>query len=276
MSSQLPGSPSARWAVLVLLGTVCGPVSMVKAGGPDGLVFRSKVAPVLKRYCLDCHSGKKPRGGLAFDTIAPDFEKHGRAWKSALDRLTDHSMPPKGKPQPTGPEARVVMDWVASGLKAHQARRSATQGRALLRRLNRVEYNNTIRDLLGVDVKLMDLLPEDGKAHGFDNVDVALDLSSTLLERYLEAAELALDTALAHGPAPKPSKKTFYPGKMSKELLAKRKVPLFADAQTRDDCIVYVKDPPSAPQVLLDARVPAAGRYRFRIRASSFLDKEQK
>jgi hypothetical protein len=243
---------------------------------PQESVFRARVTPFFQRYCLGCHAGKKPKGDLPLDTLAPEFDRNAQVWKAILGRLTDHSMPPMGKPQPPGAEVRVVTDWIVSELKARQVGRAASQGRALLRRLNRVEYNNTIQDLLGVDVNLIDLLPEDGKASGFDNVDVALDLSSTLLERYFDAADLALDAALAHGPPPPAFKKKFFPGQMSKALLAKKRVPLFGDAQTRDDCIVYVKDPPSAPQVLLDARVPRPGRYRFRILASSDRDKEQK
>src|SRR5262249_4229676 len=220
----------------------------VAVAAPEDSVFRAQVTPVLKRYCLSCHAGKKPSGGLALDSLAPDFDRNGARWKEVLARLGDHSMPPRGKPQPAAREARAVTDWITAGLVAQQARLAASQGRALLRRLNRVEYNNTIRDLLGVDVNLIDLLPEDGKAHGFDNVDLALDLSSTLLERYLEAAEVALDAALAHGPRPGLFKKKFSLGEMSKGKLAQNKGPLFYDVQTRDDCIVYINDAPHAPQ----------------------------
>jgi hypothetical protein len=283
MDTPLPSRRRFVWILPFLVAALLpGARFLHKSPGPLAeaetreSAFDARVSPVLKKYCLGCHAGKKAKGDLALDTLIPDFDKNGPAWKEVLSRLDDHSMPPKGKPQPTTEERAAVRQWIAAGLKAQQAWRVATQGRALLRRLNRVEYINTIRDLLGVDVNLIDLLPEDGKASGFDNVDTALDLSSTLLERYLEAAELALDAALAHGPKPPQFKKTFYPGKMSRELLAKRKVPLFPDAQTRDDCIVYVKDPPSAPQVLLDARVPYPGKYRFRILASSFRDPDQK
>jgi hypothetical protein len=274
MRTPLPSRHLPRLTLTVLLGLLLLPQKGLAR--PENATFRARVAPVLERYCLACHAGKKPKGDLHLGSLAPDFDRHGTSWKAVLDRLADHSMPPKGKPQPTAAEARIVKDWVASGLKAHQVRRTATQGRALLRRLNRVEYCNSVRDLLGVDLPLADLLPEDGKAHGFDTVDVALDLSSTLLERYLEAAEQALDAALAHGPPPPLFKKKFELGPMSKAQLAKKKTPLFADAETRDDCIVYVKDPPVAPQVLLAARVPVAGRYRFRILASSFRDREQR
>jgi hypothetical protein len=282
---HIPPTPRGlrpRWALPVLpavlaccLVVVLGASPTPGEARPDDSAFRKSVTPLLRQYCLGCHAGKKPKGDLDLGKLTADVGHNGRAWKAVLERLGDRSMPPRGKPQPPAAEVRAVTDWVASGLKAHQDRRGGGQGRALLRRLNRVEYNNTVRDLLGVDVRLVDLLPEDGKAFGFDNVDVGLDLSATLLERYLDAAEAALDAALAHGPRPPLFKKKFFPGAMSKALIARGRGPLFVDAQTRDDCIVYVKDPPSAPQVLLDARVPRAGRYRFRILASSVRDPRQ-
>src|SRR5207342_213409 len=92
---------------------------------------------------------------------------------------------------------------------AGQPDRAHTQGRALLRRLNRIEYNNTINDLLGTDINVLDRLPQDGSAYGFDTVDVALDMAGPILERYIEAADIALDAALAHGPRPVALKNRF-------------------------------------------------------------------
>src|SRR5436853_211031 len=106
MGNPLPSRHRvSRWVVPVLLGTMFVPGV---AAGPDDPVFRAQVAPVLKRYCLGCHAGKKPKGGLHLDSLAPDFEKNSSRWKEVLDRLADHSMPPRGKPQPTVREARVV------------------------------------------------------------------------------------------------------------------------------------------------------------------------
>ena len=76
-----------------------------------------------------------------------------------------------------------------------------TQGRVVLRRLNRVEYENTVRDLLGIDIELKELLPADGSADGFDNVGEALHTSSFLMEKYLEAADTALNVAIANRPS---------------------------------------------------------------------------
>src|SRR5439155_6373085 len=111
-------------------------------------------------------------------------------------------MPPKAKPRPPEQDVQALTDWIRGRAEAAEAARRATQGRVVLRRLNRVEYENTVRDLLGVPVELKDMLPQDTPAHGFDNVGEALHVSSFLMEKYLEGAEKALNVAIANGPRP--------------------------------------------------------------------------
>src|SRR6185436_13198093 len=120
--------------------------------------------------------------------------------------------------QPSDSERKSVTDWIAGGLKAYQQDRAHTQGRALLRRLNRIEYNNTINDLLGTDIKLLDRLPQDGSAFGFDTVDVGLDMAGPILDRYIEAADVALDTAVAYGPRPATLKERFEINEQTRNL----------------------------------------------------------
>jgi len=163
------------------------------------------VAPLLKTYCVSCHAGDKPQGELNLANLAPDFAANESAWKNVFERLNEGSMPPKNKPQPSAAEQKTILAWVASGLAARQSAQAAAQGRTRHRRLNRIEYAATIRDLLGADVDI-ETLPEDGVAGGFDNVDAALDLSSTLLERYLETADAALDGVFVNGPPPERKK----------------------------------------------------------------------
>jgi hypothetical protein len=146
--------------------------------------FDTAVAPVLKSYCFSCHGGAKPKAGLALDRLTPDFEKNADTWHEVMKRISDGSMPPKRKDRPKAVEVKAVCDWVTAELTGFQAIKAARSGRTRLRRLNRIEYANTIRDLLGVEVDI-EALPEDGIASGFDNVDGALDLSPNLLERYL-------------------------------------------------------------------------------------------
>jgi hypothetical protein len=102
-----------------------------------------------------------------------------------------------------------VTDWIRGRAEAAGAARGSAQGRVPIRRLNRAEYQNTVRDLLGVDIDLKDLLPPDATVNGFDNGAEALHVSSFLMEQYLEAADKVLDAAIASGPKPWGIKKRF-------------------------------------------------------------------
>ncbi len=173
------------------------------AVGADA-VFGQRVRPFLVRHCLECHSGEKPKGDLRLDQLADDFSEQARTeqWAAVQKRLKARQMPPKSKPRPPAEEVRAVTDWISGRVAAAEAARRETQGRTALRRLNRIEYENTVRDLLGVTVGLKDLLPEDASAAGFDNVGEALHVSSFLMERYLDAADKALNLAIANLPQP--------------------------------------------------------------------------
>jgi hypothetical protein len=215
--------------------------------------------------------------------MSPDFGTNGAKWNGVLERLNDHTMPPKGKPQPSDSEGKTVKGWITSGLKAYQQDRAHTQGRALLRRLNRIEYNNTINDLLGTEIKLLDRLPQDGSAYGFDTVDVGLDMAGPTLERYIQAADVALDAALAHGPRPATLKNRFEINEKTKELWSngKRSDRAFFTLQclVQSDRVVYfsmgASSPPETWRVLHSARAPTAGRYTYRVKASSYQDKDR-
>jgi hypothetical protein len=178
-------------------------------------------------------------------------------------------MPPKGKKRPTPDEQKAVTNWVAGGLTAYQAKRAATEGRARLRRLNRVEYVNTLRDLLGAEVDI-ETLPEDGVAGGFDNVDAGLDLSSTLMERYLETADAALDAVFVKGPRPEVIKRHIDLLPLAKQMRNEtRGLPRFGYGGVirEHDVVFFSENQP--PKVLLETRTPAAGVYRFRISATA-------
>jgi hypothetical protein len=188
------------------MGPVAAALSLaLSAAGQDA--FEERVRPVLAKYCYGCHSQEKPKGDLRLDLLSHDFtvDSARKLWRMVLERVTAGEMPPKDKPRPSGPEAEALADWIRS---REEARRAA-QGRVVLRRLNRVESENTVRDLLSIDIDLQDLLPPDTPAHGFDNVGEALHTSSFLMERYLEAADSALNVAIANRPRPPLLKKRY-------------------------------------------------------------------
>ena len=176
-------------------------------------------------------------------------------------------MPPKGKPRPPAQDVQALTGWLAPRVAAADAAARAAQGRVVLRRLNRVEYENTVRDLLGINVNLKEQLPEDGSADGFDNAGAANHTSSFLMEKYLEAADTALNMAIANRPKPPPSItkrhsiKDGYPVRGSTEnvyrFLKDGEVVCFCSSEWHN--VGATQFYPSE-----------GGNYRFRISASAF------
>ncbi|MDX2150722.1 MAG: DUF1592 domain-containing protein [Bryobacteraceae bacterium] len=160
---------------------------------------------VLKRYCVGCHNTKIRNAGFALDpaailTPASDPE----SWEKVVRKLRGRFMPPAGLPRPDESTYRSLVSNLESALD----RRPIDPGRTdTFRRLSRTEYRNAIRDLLALDVDVTNLLPADELSHGFDNITVG-ELSPTLLERYLNAAQRIARLALGR-PARSPGGETF-------------------------------------------------------------------
>jgi hypothetical protein len=154
----------------------------------------------LNKHCSECHDADTKKGNLDLGTLTGDLSTRPLMdrWTSIVDRVAAGEMPPVKKARPTAEELQAFTAWIRPRLSAaDRTRRSVVQ-----RRLNRVEYENTVRDLLGIDIELKQYLPEDQRAGGFDNNGEALAVSSELLGSYLEAAERALSAAIVHGPQP--------------------------------------------------------------------------
>ena len=155
-------------------------------------------------HCKSCHAKSEPEGDFDLKSLAAGFaDKDARAkWLAALEQINAGNMPPIKKPRPSAEEIKALTAWIDQRVaKAEEVERSK-QGRVVLRRLNRNEYVNTVRDLLGVHVKVDDLFPPSTSTSGFDNIATSLHVSTYLLENYLEAADRALDEAIANGPRP--------------------------------------------------------------------------
>ncbi|MBS0203471.1 MAG: DUF1592 domain-containing protein [Planctomycetes bacterium] len=152
-----------------------------------------KASPVLKQliqsHCLACHDKLTRKAGLVLEELlAADMDRNAEAWEKVVRKLSARQMPPPDSPRPTEVDFDAAILAMISSLDA-VAVKSPNPGRTeTFRRLNRTEYQNTIRDLLGLDVDVAALLPADESSHGFDNVTVA-DLSPTLLNRYISAAQ---------------------------------------------------------------------------------------
>ena len=218
--------------------------------------------------CTECHGAEVKKKGLRLDTLPATFsdrEVRDR-WAQVHDRIRLGEMPPKAHARPTPDEIKPVLAWIAARVDGAEAEKRAREGRTVLRRLNRVEYQNTMRDLLGVDLNLMDLLPPDASANGFDNVGEALHASSFLMERYLDAADLALNAAIANGPRPAGIKRRF---DLKKEGSVKAKGDVYRHL---DDAVAIFCSWESANvQVCLwSLRTPLPGRYRIRLSGYGF------
>ncbi|MHA3774139.1 DUF1592 domain-containing protein [Verrucomicrobiota bacterium sgz303538] len=178
---------------------------------PDTQGFAKTVQPFLQEHCVSCHGVKKQKGDLRLDTLKNDFLDPGTAkkWANVVNTVSGHEMPPEEEKQPSPDSAGRLVEWLTAELgRAEIAKRSGT---TVMRRMNRAEYNNTIRDLVGVDFQPAEKFPEDPPAGGFDNVGEALTVSPLHLELYYAAAQQILSRALYEGAQPPVLKWHFEP-----------------------------------------------------------------
>ncbi|HXT59054.1 MAG TPA: DUF1592 domain-containing protein, partial [Pirellulales bacterium] len=177
-----------KWISLLLVATC--PAAACAAEGPGAVSpGRSVLEKFVESHCIDCHDQAARKAGLDLNgLLARDLAQNAEAWEKVVRKLTARQMPPIEMARPHEREYAAAVSWLESSLDA-AAVKSPTPGRTeTFRRLNRTEYRNVIRDLLGLDVDVSALLPADESSHGFDNVTVA-DLSPTLLTRYISAAQ---------------------------------------------------------------------------------------
>jgi hypothetical protein len=162
--------------------------------------YATAIRPLFTTYCLECHSKKEKKGGLDLERFAAldDARKDLKTWPGVIEQLEAGEMPPKGKPQPTIEEKKELLAWARDFLAAEAAARKGDPGYVPLRRLSNAEYDNTVRDLTGVDLRSAREFPADGAAgEGFTNAAEALtDMSPVLLEKYFRAAKDVADHAV--------------------------------------------------------------------------------
>jgi len=176
-----------------------------------------EVRPLFETYCYKCHGNGKKKGSLALDGLtesglaleaapsaAPSAENQ-KAWEHVLENLRTAEMPPDEEKQPTLEEREKMMKWIDLVVFTVDPDRP-DPGRVTMRRLNRVEYNNTIRDLIGVDFQPADDFPADDSGYGFDDIGDVLTLPPVLFERYLAAAEKVMSLAILNDHKPRPEK----------------------------------------------------------------------
>ncbi|MBC8291094.1 MAG: DUF1592 domain-containing protein, partial [Planctomycetes bacterium] len=162
--------------------------------------WRKSVEPFLQSHCVGCHEGADAEAGLDLSGVSTDLRdlESSRRWILIHDRIASGEMPPKGEPRPSKLAQAVTLKFLAQALTAAEWDRSDV----VLRRLNRVEYENTVRELFDVHVRVKDQLPRDTPTAGFDNVGEGLAVSAEAAQAYLRAADIVLDAVF--GPTKKP------------------------------------------------------------------------
>jgi hypothetical protein len=184
--SRLPDLP---WALRVFALVFA---SMLPAVADDA-DFEREIRPLLKQYCLDCHSIEKHKGDLDLESYnsLKEVLRHPTIWENVVEKVSLSEMPPKDKPQPTAEERKRFMDWVNRALDEAAAARAGDPGPVVLRRLSNAEYTYTLRDLTGVDSlnPALEFPVDSASGEGFMNVGNSLVMSPSLLIKYLDAAK---------------------------------------------------------------------------------------
>ena len=176
---------SLKRATIVLF---CSVISVAVSGAED---FSREAAGLLDRYCVRCHRGEKPKGGLDLEEARdPASVQRGRKkWEAVSRMLRLREMPPKKAKQPTEKERLALREAIDSELDRFDCDGAIDPGRPTIRRLSRYEYSRTVKDLTGLDIELTADFPADDVGYGFDNIGDVLSLPPLLLEKYIDSAE---------------------------------------------------------------------------------------
>ncbi|MES2596575.1 MAG: DUF1592 domain-containing protein [Verrucomicrobiota bacterium] len=216
------------------------------------------IQPFLDQHCMDCHDADAEKGGLDLSTLSTDGSDAAahKKWVRAFDLVSTGEMPPAKKGRPPQDELKSFISTLGADLNTKHIAQKGT----VLRRLNRSEYQNTLNDLLGVKVNVIDALPEDGRAHGFDNIGEALSISGIQMLRYMEAAELAINAALSQETRPESTlQRATLETERNKDQIGKQWL------KREDGAIVVFNNGGFPSTVIPNLRTLHAGTYKLRV-----------
>ena len=229
--------------------------------------FAKTVQPFFTKNCISCHGDHEPEGEVNLKHFSADtLEKQSENLSKVLTMLSSHKMPPKDEPQPTEIDRRPVLAWLDSYITRVDMAAVKNPGHVTIHRLNRAEYNNTIRDLLGVDYKPADAFPVDEAGYGFDNNGDVLSMAPVLMDKYIAAAQAVLDRAIMVEPALPP------PAKRWDGATAEGTIPKSDPNANSGGTSPFGRNMPNgrvftyAGEIYADYQFPAAGTYVFRVR----------
>ena len=154
------------------------------------VAFSKEVVPFLREYCTDCHQGEDPDANLALDRFeySANVNTEFETWERVRRMVVERQMPPSDASQPDQADVLKFIEAIDRQLDSLECESEKHPGRVTIRRLNRVEYNNTIGDLFGLDLHIADSFPSDDVGDGFDNIGEVLSISPILMEKYVDAA----------------------------------------------------------------------------------------
>jgi mono/diheme cytochrome c family protein len=173
---------------------------------PADAGFQRHVAPVLNKTCAACHNERLTSGGLNIRPFADpaSTKEYREEWEKIVRQVRAGEMPPRGLPRPSPEQLEAFLKEIEGAFERDDRARKPDPGRVTARRLNRSEYSNTVRDLLGVEFRADKTFPTDDSGEGFDNIADVLTISPLLMEKYLTAAERIAARALGLEKLPKP------------------------------------------------------------------------
>lgn len=197
-------------ALMPIVGMADGPRADSRTPAAKD-AYQEKIAPLLATYCFKCHTGAKAKADLRLDQFPDALAVRANAdtWDKIAKNLRARLMPPEGAKEPSFEEYETIVNWIDAELAKGDVHGKKNPGRVTIRRLNRAEYNNTIRDLVGIDFQPASDFPADDVGYGFDNIGDVLSMPPMLLEKYLAAAERIMDRAMVTDPPPPPATRRF-------------------------------------------------------------------
>ncbi len=229
-----------------------------------GVSFRRVVAPFFDRHCVGCHGPDRAKAGVALHTLTADVAAGAgpKRWDKILDVLHHRAMPPESSEQPSPDDRRAVIEWVRAALKAEAARvRGETPPQ--LRRMTNVEYQNTLRDLFGFEIKVLEDLPKDPtKPYHFTNTPEFMRLGPEQLDGYRAIARRVLASAIVDSAKPQPVKKR-------QEWKPTPGAPQPDGRLEPNELGVWPGGRLSASQGMSVTGVPRTGEFRVRVQASA-------
>lgn len=216
------------------------------------------IVPFVNKHCIMCHGPKKKSAGLALHiyTDEKSILKDRKKWHEVVRMVHSGEMPEAKQPRPDLKDTETFLKAISDIFVAADNSGKLDPGRVTMRRLNRAEYNNTVRDLVGIDFKPADDFPADDVGHGFDNIGDVLTISPVLMERYLAAAEVIMQQAIVVGDPPPPSKRP-----TAGQFLQSKESKVIKDTSLRSLDV--------AGELSITHKILEAGKYTFRIRAYS-------